>query len=354
MSDDPFKIRITHDDLSNVNVPQEPIMSNLPPGQMTYGQRDWGHVGQNPTASGSSGGSIFMTAWFYLGLAGLIGGFGAWAICEPHFIDGRGPEEWGNTLMIPLLVAFMSLGYGIAESIVERSATKAIIRGILSLVLGIILGFIFDYIANVLYTIGLHIIAQQGELTAKSPALWIVRSLAWMVFGISGGLIYGIVGQSGKKILYGMLGGAIGAGIGGILFDPISLLTNGAGPSRAIGMSIFAIATGVSMGLVESALKDRWLHVASGPLAGKQFILYKANTAIGSQQNCDIYLFKDPSILPTHATLISRGPQMFLQATGPVSVNGMPVNQHNLRSGDTIQIGKYVFNYQEKGASGRN
>jgi ubiquitin-protein ligase len=36
------------------------------------------------------------------------------------------------------------------------------------------------------------------------------------------------------------------------------------------------------MGLVGSALKDRWLYVTSGPLAGKQFILYKPQTIMGA------------------------------------------------------------------------
>ena len=57
------------------------------------------------------------------------------------------------------------------------------------------------------------------------------------------------------------------------------------------------MATGIGIGVIESALKDRWLYVTSGPLAGKQFILYKPVTTIGSSQQCDIYLFKDSNIL---------------------------------------------------------
>jgi hypothetical protein len=61
------------------------------------------------------------------------------------------------------------------------------------------------------------------------------------------------------------------------------------------------------MGLVESAPKDRWLYVVAGPLAGKQFILYKSETSIGSRQESDIYLFKDPNILPRHAVISIGG-----------------------------------------------
>ena len=214
-----------------------------------------------------------------------------------------------------------------------------------------VLGFVFYFIANFIYQIGFNLIVQSGgEMVPGNPAIWFVRAIAWMAFGVTGGIVYGIAGQSGKKCLYGILGGVLGAGIGGLVFDPISLLTGGAGPSRCIGMMIFGASTGVAIGLVESALKNRWLYVSGGPLAGKQFILYKPITRIGSQQANDIYLFKDLSIAPTHATIELRGPHATLVATGPTFVGGQPVTQRVLRSGDLIQIGRYTFQYQEKQA----
>src|SRR5262249_32508575 len=150
------------------------------------------------------------------------------------------------------------------------------------------------------------------------PAVWLGRGLAWAVFGAAGGTVYGIVGQSSKKGKYGVMGGALGAGIGGMLFDPIVMLTHAGSVSRAVGFSLVGLATGVGMGLVESALKDRWLYVVSGPLAGKQFILYKSETTIGSRQEDDIYLFKDPNILPRHAVISLNGARATLTAAGSV------------------------------------
>jgi pSer/pThr/pTyr-binding forkhead associated (FHA) protein len=103
------------------------------------------------------------------------------------------------------------------------------------------------------------------------------------------------------------------------------------------------------MGLVESALKDRWLYVISGPLAGKQFILYKPQTSVGSTQACDIYLFKDPEILPRHATLVQKGGRIHLIVEGPVYIAGQRVHSSRvLDSGTTIQLGRYSFRYQER------
>jgi hypothetical protein len=59
-----------------------------------------------------------------------------------------------------------------------------------------------------------------------------------MVFGLAGGIVYGIAGMSTKKMLYGMLGGAIGAGLGGIVFNPIAILTHGGAASRAVGFGL--------------------------------------------------------------------------------------------------------------------
>jgi hypothetical protein len=245
---------------------------------------------------------------------------------------------------------FTCLGLGVAESIVERSAKKALIRGLLALALGLVFGFIFDRFANIIFFIGRQIIASLGVQTYKNPGFWLVRGIAWAVFGVAGGIVYGLVDRSGAKTKYGILGGLIGAGLGGTVFDPISFATRpgSASLSRAVGFGLLGLATGVAIGIVESALKDRWLYVASGPLAGKQFILYKPLTTIGSSQSCDIYLFKDTSILPQHGAIEMRGAQTFIRSDGPVFVSDSPVRNRALQSNDLIQIGRYAFHFRER------
>jgi pSer/pThr/pTyr-binding forkhead associated (FHA) protein len=90
------------------------------------------------------------------------------------------------------------------------------------------------------------------------------------------------------------------------------------------------------------------LYVAAGPLAGKQFVLYKSLTTIGSSDACDLYLFKDPAVQPQHARLEWKGPRVFLHADGPVTLNGTPVSNTALRSGDYLQIGRYAFHYRDR------
>jgi len=340
-------IKITLDDLANVAAPEAPALLPTSQGASAKVYGSINEPADLTTQVAEEKGSILLQAWFYLGLSGLIGALIGWGICERSFVDG--PQgRWGNLLIIPSIVALLCVGFGVAESIVERSPKKALIRGGICLPLGIVFGFIFEFIANIIYTIGISICLELGAQTERNPALWVARGIAWMVFGAAGGVVYGIVGMSGKKTLYGVLGGVIGAGLGGILFDPIALLTHGGAPSRAVGFALVGLATGVGVGLVESALKDRWLYVTAGPLAGKQFILYKPRTVMGSDQSCDIYLFKDTNIAKEHAIVELAGSRIMLLAMGQTYVNGQPVRQQILTSGAVVQIGRYAFRYQER------
>jgi Inner membrane component of T3SS, cytoplasmic domain len=349
-TDDKPALKITLEDLAKVSVPQEAQMSSAV-AAASGAARQYGNVslsGADASAVVNEGKSnIFLQGWFYLGVAGLLGALAGWGIGEPFFRDDAG-HTFADRLLIPLVVAFMCLGLGVAESIVERSSQKALWRGMLALALGAVGGVVFDLLANIIFMIVVSIVAEMGVQTYKNPAFWIARGVAWMVFGVAGGIIYGLVDRSGKKIRYGVLGGIIGAGLGGMVFDPIAMATSRGGPSRAVGFGLLGLATGVAMGIVESALKDRWLYVASGPLAGKQFILYKPVTVIGSSQQCDIYLFKDNSIQAQHATIELRGAQTFLHAQGQVYVSGQPARNRALESGDLVQIGRYAFHFRER------
>jgi len=347
MSDEKKEIlRVSLDDLAEVLTPASAAAVTI----NSTGARSYGNIHEpaDPTILAQEKGSVFLKAWVYLGIAGFFGALIGWGCAEPWFVDGQG-FRWGNILLLPVIVAVMCIGFAVAESIVERSLRKGLIRVGIALPLGIALGFFFNMVANLLYGIGLGILSAAGVQSYHNPAVWIVRGLAWAVLGVAGGIVYGIIGRSAKKIGYGALGGAIGAAIGGMIFDPISFATKNGTVSRAVGFTLLGMATGIAMGLVESALKDRWLYVTAGPLAGKQFILYKPVTIMGSAQSCDIYLFKDLEILPAHATLSQRGDRIYVNAEGPVYMAGSRIHSSRLlENGAVLQIGRYSFRYQEK------
>jgi len=364
MSSDHEKIRITLDEVKRVVI--DPPAPSGTRAEDVAGSRSWGRIDAPPSpqrtvARSVGAANVFFKTWVYLGLAGLAGAFVAWALFEPSFYDpAEGRRGIGNILMLPAFAMLVALSFAIAESVVEHSWRKAASRAVVAIVLGVVLGFIFDAIAQIVYRTGLQSVFDSGlPYNPSDPRYWIVRAIAWSVFGVTGGIVYGIAGQSVKKSLYGVIGGVVGAAIGGLAFDPISNFIRVAGftrvggaPSRCIGLMIMGACTGIAIGLVESALKDRWLYVSGGPLAGKQFILYKPQTRIGSDQSNDIYLFKDPAVQPQHAVIELQGGRAVLTATGPTLIAGQTVSQRTLRSGDAIQIGRYSFSYQEKQRAG--
>jgi hypothetical protein len=360
MSNEPEIIRITLDDVENIKLP--------PPGAVGSGNvrkigepsasggtgRDYGSV-DTFSASAETGGPIWLKSWFYLGLAGLVGAFLAWAICEPTFSDETDTLTFGSAFMFPMMAVFMSVGFASADSAISQAWGEFIKKFLLAVFVGGILAFIAEMLAGLIMVQGVKVLlGDNPESTPQqllgNPALWFLRGFAWLTFGAVAGILYGLFDKSGKKVLYGFLGGMAGAFIGGLLFDPINyfVFRDSASLSRVVGMCILGLITGVAIGLVENALKEKWLYIMAGPLAGKQFVLYKDRTTMGSSQSCDIYLFKDTTIQPAHAIIQNIGKAAQITAAGVTLVNNRPVTSQRLNSGDSIQIGKYTFLYHEK------
>lgn len=366
-----------------------------PPAALQQGRSKYGSVETMPAGSpGSIFDQLLMQSWVYMSLAGFMGALLAWGIGEllmtpylaeiDRLLNNKQIKEWRIEMFtlhlyyafwISFIFIVTSTAMGLAESLVERSPQKAIKRGGISIGAGLVLGFLSVLIVEAMHAKGLYewsgeIMAKIGvepveesSSSARHPFQWIRRAISYSIYGIAAGLAYGLTGWSGKKCLFGALGGLIGAGIGGFFYDPITVLFGNVGStesaailSRGFTFTLMGGFTGLAVGLVESAFKDRWLHVSAGPLAGKQFVLYKLLTTIGSHQTCDVYLFKDESITPQHAIIEIRGTQTILNTRAPAQVRNIsgqvavirPGQPYVLSSGQQIIIGRYTFNFQEK------
>ncbi len=95
------------------------------------------------------------------------------------------------------------------------------------------------------------------------------------------------------------------------------------------------------------------LLAKNGPVGGRVFPIKGGETVIGSYAGADVYLFH-PDIPPVYAKIIFDG-NIYLLVPGirdpryPLVVNGMRVDSVDLRNGDEIQIGEFLFQYVEKG-----
>jgi hypothetical protein len=266
-----------------------------------------------------------------------------------------------NLAMIPCIIALVACFVGAADGLMNRAFGRAATSAGVGLAVGLAAGIVTTIVAAIVYGIGnvgifLAINAFNQSLLhggLEEPPLWLVlgnmsaRSAAWAAFGVAAGIAPGLLQRSRDLVMVGILGGLVGGFLGGICFDPIAQLFGGGEASRAVGFGFTGLCTGLSIGLVEQLSKDAWLYMEAGPLVGKQFVLYRDPTRVGSSPKCDIYIFKDSEVSPEHAYLRRVGATHELEAApdAVVLLNGKRAGRERLKDGDLIAVGKARLRY---------
>ena len=302
-------------------------------------------------------------------LAGALGAFIAWMLVNPFVHDSQPGEAHPTHLLLYVLAAwglfyavvggFIGAALGAVEGINSRSLEKACWGGLLGLGIGAVGGFFGGVLAQALYG-GLV-----GGAEAVTPGTMLVRGLGWAFAGLFIGLGQGAWTRATRKMINGMIGGFIGGLIGGLMFDPLHVLilwaahltggVVGGGVSRLVAIVVMGAACGAAIGLVEQARKEAWLRIIEGPLTGKQFIIYRSPTTIGTSPKCDITLAADKAIAPQHLQITQQGGHYLLADLGSATgtrVNGQSVQSRSLRSGDRISLGSTTVEYAEKAIRG--
>ncbi len=235
------------------------------------------------------------------------------------------------------------------EHFVSRNLHAALIAASSGAVVGLVAGVAVSLSINWLY----HTI--QGESVPGAPLpMWrqmLARSIAWGVFGGFLAMAPGVATGSTKRTMLGFAGGLAGGLIGGLLFDPISVITHSGVLSRMVGLTAIGMLAGLCSGLFEKVARTGWLQVKAGLIAGKQFILYRNPTILGSSPQCEVFLFKDPCIAPRHAAIAQTTAGFHIEEVQPhtgVYVNGQRVKRASLRNGDEIQTGGAVFTFHQR------
>lgn len=234
----------------------------------------------------------------------------------------------------------------VADQAIGRNWRGLVIYGAIAVALGLLGGVIGGFIGQCLYgALG------GGTAEAGFAIQMIVRAVGWACVGLFLAVAPGLVMRSWKRCCIGIAGGFCGGLLGGILFDPIAMATGSALVSRFVGIIGIGLLAGLGTGLIEKAAKSGWLKVVAGLIAGKQFIIYKNPTYIGSSPQCEVYLFKDTQVGPRHAAIraVPGGYEIEdLQSPSGTFVNGQSAARTRLRNNDQVQIGATVFQFQEK------
>jgi hypothetical protein len=310
---------------------------------------------------------LWLSPVFYYSVAAVIGSLVAWAAFEPFFVDpvivnGQYIENQTSPLIVVGMVAgvacMIGLLIGLTYGIANRNPRQMLYCSAVSLGATFVASLVGFVLATIVFLLMLMVV---GVGVAASGGLGFVlfmcaRGLAWGVFGIAAGIGLGVAQRSGKLLFNGIAGGLIGGVLGGLVFDPIALLTEKLGSqggdiSRCIGFSLLALLIGIFIGVFENISKDAWFLMLKGPLAGKQFNIFKSPMIIGSAPKCDVYLFKDPAIEPNHARVLKSGNKYLIEDEGSESgtlINGKRIDRYVLQGGDIITIGETVLKYNER------
>ncbi len=264
-------------------------------------------------------------------------------------------------LLFAVVGGMIGLAIGATDGLVCRLLRRALLAGSIGLLVGFIGGFISGRVADLVYVPLNQLAMQQAEgINDLSPFGFAVqmtgRGIGWMLAGMTMGLGQGIALRSKRLVIYGLLGGLVGGLVGGLLFDPVDLLLLGgdrvsAHWSRLIGITVVGMSVGAMIGIVELLARDAWLRMAEGPLAGKEFLLFKDTMQVGSSPRSDIYLFNDPEVAGNHATIRTVGDHYEIENKSqefPAQVNGRRFQHTRLRHGDRITMGKTVFVYHQR------
>lgn len=243
-----------------------------------------------------------------------------------------------------VIALMLGLFLGIGEGVFYGSGQKAVTYGAIGAGVSVVMGYISGYLAQWMYA---SAIDSSDSLFSQS----FIRGIGWAIMGVGIGLAVGLIKPAQKRVIFCGLGGAIGAFIGGFLFNYVCKAIPDDTVARGVAIVIMGLLIGLGIGLLEQIAKQAWLKVIRGEFEGKEYLVFSGTTSIGNNAKNTIVLFKDKLVGPHHCDIVLEGNRYVLVDCGtPMGtvVNGMPVARHTLRHGDAIAIGNSVLVFNSK------
>lgn len=304
--------------------------------------------------------NLLLNPVFYTAVCGLVSSFIGWSLIEPLVYTGTEKHVGMLSVMVMVITMLLCSSISSIDSLMSGNILKALKTGAVGLGVGLVWGIVGNITASIFMLIAQYLIFSSmagGGAPSRMTLIMVsmmTRAPAWAFLGMGAGAIPGLANYSKKIAFNGMIGGMIGGFIGGFIFDPIGegLNSQTGAISRAIGFVALSTFIGFFVGLVENMAKDVWITMNSGPLRGKQFVIYHNPTLIGSSPKSDIYIFKDPNVMPTHAKIQRKGSKYEIiddsRGVG-VYVNSEKINGSKiLENNDTIIVGQSILEFQQK------
>lgn len=290
--------------------------------------------------------------------AGVVGGLLTLLFTRltPEFNDTTTSNlVFSFTLTLAIALALVSGDSALSRSLPKFGLSMAI-AGPAAIGLALVFGFLASNIYSSLVEATFDSLVAAGlDPSWDSEAFFeefrnrnhLNRGLAWSIIGAAAGAAVGSSTKSIKRIGITSGGGFIGGFIGGFLFDYFE----GEVAAQLTGFVITGAAIGLTVSLLEQAVKSSWIEIVSGGMAGKQFIIYQNEVQIGSSPSAHITLIKDSAISPIAAVLRRQGGSFKIISANPaqgIQVNDQIVMQQELKEGSQVVLGSTVLRFRER------
>ncbi|MBX3013608.1 MAG: FHA domain-containing protein [Caldilineaceae bacterium] len=269
----------------------------------------------------------------YSCLTGAWGGYLAWLLLDPLLgVQARNVylDALCNGAVIGIAIgAFMSGFEGVMErniAVLVRRLVSGLGAGLGGGVLGLLIGeFLF----------------QQFSQTT------IMRVIGWALLGLAIGVGEGVRTRSWRRMGLGAVGGLAGGVLGSLAFLWMGSIFALPAFSRALGFTLLGAFIGLFVGLMPVVASQvlgalgTLKVISSGRHEGKEILLDKPVISIGRADGCDLGLYGIVDMQPHHAEVKREPVGYVLHRVNHASlwVNGQPVQQQILQSGDRIKIG---------------
>ena len=275
---------------------------------------------------------------FYCAVVGGWAAFAGWALCELCLMHRSGQVGYGSFV---LTGAFTGGLIGAALNFLAGAANGNVRQAVPRLGVGFLAGLVGGGIGCVF-----------GNLL-----FWLIhlRVLGWIIMGLGIGVVEGVSDLNIRKIRNGLIGGGVGGLLGGLFFDFILFVVNIPMSSRAVGLVLLGVSIGLSIGLAQVMLREAWLTVEEGFRPGRQLLLSKQQTYLGTSEKAQLSFiaYGAKGVEPMHLC-ITRQTDGTYWILDNGSRTGTFVNDQQVREalllkdGDVVRFGANKVRFNER------
>jgi hypothetical protein len=299
----------------------------------------------------------FLRLIFYSAMVGGWAALAGWFLGEAALMQrSAAPKWWMGVVTAALCGSLIGGGLNFLAGLVSGSLVRALPRLGLGLGAGFVSGALGGLLGSGLYAL----------IEAIAPTVAVIRlfglMIGWTVMGGCIGVVEGLYDLNFRKIRNGVIGGAVGGLTGGFLFGVFTLILRSPMSSRAVAFVILGMCIGLAIGLAQVVLRDAWLTVEEGFRPGRQLLLSRLETFLGTSEKAQLIFIAvgAKGVEPLHVC-VARLPDGTYEVRDNGSRTGTFVNEQRiegsapLRNQDVIRLGinKVRFNERFRAAGAR-